>query len=174
MKKQILIPLVTLASLLLTVNSAFAEREMSKLQYVETQSCSSAELQKTIFETADRVFFADTNLTTLEDGLGITAAQKASGIYAEVLKTAPRSSLRAHVKTVAKAELAAKAGRVGITAPAKFDVVYVVKDANDKRINAGRVQLDVTCRVETITKDGQESIRHTGQLVSFDVKAKGK
>lgn len=167
MKKQILLTLVTL----LTVTSAFAEREMSRLQHVETKSCATSELQKTILETANRVMFDDTALTVLEEGLGITAEQKASGIKAEVRLTAPRSSLKLHAASVARAEASAKAGKVGVTTPAKFDVAYIVRNANNERINAGRVQIDVACRVET-TADG--SVKHAGSLLSFDVQAKGK
>src|SRR5262245_8258946 len=170
MKKQILFILVSL----LTVSSAFAEREMSKLQYVETQSCSSEDLQRTIRETANRVMFDDTNLTTLESGLGIKTAEKTSGIHAEVYKIAPLSSVSKHAKSVARAEEDARAGRVGVTVPARFDVVYRVVDKDGQQIgNKGRVQIDVACRVETRTADGREYLRHASQLIAFEVKPKG-
>lgn len=167
MKKQILLTLVTL----LTVSSAFAESEITRLQRVKTESCATSELQRAIVATADNVLFDEKKVTVLEESLGITTAQKESGIKAEVLGSYPRSSLAAHVKTVANAEATAKAGAVGVTAPALFDVVYAVKDQKGNIVgNKGRVSIAVTCRVEQVA-DG--SIAHAASLLSFDVKAKG-
>jgi len=170
MKKYILMTLVSM----LTVSSAFAERELSRLQTVETQSCENSELQRTILATADLVMFEEKNLTVLEEGLQITSEQKAAGLHAEVLKTAPRSSVKSYSKTVERAEADAEAGKVGVTAPAKFDIVYVVKDGSGQRKDAGRITVDVTCRVETRTVNGQEKTLHSAQLASFEVKAKGR
>ena len=166
MKKQILLSLVTL----LTVTSAFAESEITRLQRVKTTDCSTAELARAITATADNVLFAEKKVTVLEEALEITTAQKEAGTQAKVLGSYPRSSVAAHNKTVAKAEAAAKAGQVGITAPALFDVVYAVQDANGSQVGSkGRVSIGVTCRVEKIGG----KIAHAASLLSFDVKAKG-
>ena len=166
MKKQILLTLVTL----LTVSSAFAESEITRLQRVKTESCATTELQKAITATADNVLYAEKKVTVLEESLGITTAQKESGIQAKVLGSYPRSSVATHSKTVARAEADAKAGKVGVTAPALFDVVYAVQDANGAQIGSkGRVSIAVTCRVEKIGS----TMAHAASLLSFDVKAKG-
>ena len=166
MKKQILLTLVTL----LTVTSAFAEREMSKIQYIETQSCETQELKRVIVETAQRIIFEESNLTLLEESLGLTTEQKAQGLKASVEGSYPRSSVSRHMKSVARAEAQAKTGEVGVTAPAKFDVVFNIKDASQKIISRGRVMLDVACRVEL----RKNVLRHAGQLISFDIQAKRK
>lgn len=194
MKKLILTALVTL----MTVSSAFAESEMSKLQYIETKSCNNAELIRTIKETAQRVMTdgssvaADENLTldttimdlsddqknsntkaqltVLEEGLKITQEQKAQGINASLEGAFPKSNVAKHNKSVALAETKAKKGQVGITAPAKFDVVFNIKNASGKTITRGRVMLDVACRVEL----RNNILRHTAQLTAFDVQAKNK
>lgn len=166
MKKQILLTLVTL----LTVSSAFAESEITRLQRVKTESCATTELQKAITATADNVLYSEKKVTVLEESLGITTAQKESGMQAKVLGSYPRSSVAAHNKTVAKAEASAAAGKVGVTAPAMFDVVYAVQDANGAQIGSkGRVSVGVTCRVEKIGG----KVAHAASLLSFDVKAKG-
>ena len=166
MKKQILLTLVTL----LTVTSAYAESEMNKLQRVVTKSCATAELQKAIVATANNVLFEDKKVSVLESSLKITTAEKESGIRAEILGSYPRSSLATHAKTVAKAKATAAADAVGVTAPANFDVVYAVKDANGNQIGEkGRVSIDVTCRVEKTAK----GIAHAASLLSFEIKAKG-
>lgn len=166
MKKQILLTLVTL----LTVSSAFAESEITRLQRVKTESCATTELQKAITATADNVLYSEKKVTVLEESLGITTAQKESGMQAKVLGSYPRSSVATHNKTVAKAEASAAAGKVGVTAPAMFDVVYAVQDANGAQIGSkGRVSVGVTCRVEKIGG----KVAHAASLLSFDVKAKG-
>jgi len=194
MKKLILTTLV----FLMTISSAFAESEMSKLQYVETKSCSNSELIRTIKETASRVILTNTTtasdqnltldtqeldlsddqkklrsavqLTVLEEGLKITQEQKAQGITASLEGAFPKSNVAKHTKSVALAEANAKKGQVGITAPAKFDVVFNVKNASGKIMSRGRVMLDVACRVELKNK----ALRHTAQLIAFDVQAKNK
>lgn len=166
MKKQILLTLVTL----LTVSSAFAESEITRLQRVKTESCATTELQKAITATADNVLYSEKKVTVLEESLGITTAQKESGMQAKVLGSYPRSSVAAHSKTVTRAEADAQAGKVGVTAPAMFDVVYAVQDANGAQIGSkGRVSIGVTCRVEKIGG----KVAHAASLLSFDVKAKG-
>lgn len=166
MKKQILLTLVTL----LTVTSAFAESEITRLQRVKTVDCSTQELARAITATADNVLYSEKKVTVLEESLKITTAEKESGISAKVLGSYPRSSVTAHKKTVAKAEATAAAGQVGITAPAMFDVVYAVQDANGAQIGSkGRVSIGVTCRVEKIGG----KIAHAASLLSFDVKPKG-
>lgn len=166
MKKQILLTLVTL----ITVSSAFAESEITRLQRVKTQDCSSKELAKAITATADNVLYSEKKVTVLEESLEITTAQKEAGTIAKVIGSYPRSSVSAHNKTVAKAEAAAAADKVGITAPALFDVVYAVQDASGAQIGSkGRVSIAVTCRVEKIGN----KISHAASLLSFDVKAKG-
>lgn len=166
MKKQILLTLVTL----LTVSSVFAESEITRLQRVKTKDCSTQELARAITATADNVLYTEKKVTVLEESLSITTQQKESGIKAKVLGSYPRSNINAHNKTVAKAEATAATGQVGITAPAMFDVVYAVQDANGNQIGSkGRVSIGVTCRVEKIGK----KIAHAASLLSFDVKAKG-
>ncbi len=166
MKKQILFTLVTL----LTVSSAFAESEITKLQRVKTESCATSELAKAITATADNVLYSEKKVSVLEDSLGITTEQKESGITAKVLGSYPRSSVAQHSKTVTRAEADAQAGKVGVTAPALFDVVYAVQDSSGAQIGTkGRVSISVTCRVE---KSGNK-IAHAASLLSFDVKAKG-
>ncbi len=166
MKKQILLTLVTL----LTVSSAFAESEITRLQRVKTESCATSELAKAITATADNVIYSEKKVTVLEESLGITTAQKESGITAKVLGSYPRSSVAQHSKTVTRAEADAQAGKVGVTAPAAFDVVYAVQDSSGAQIGSkGRVAISVTCRVE---KSGNKII-HNASLLSFDVKAKG-
>lgn len=166
MKKQILLTLATL----LTVSSAFAESEITRLQRVKTESCATSELAKAITATADNVLYSEKKVTVLEESLGITTAQKESGITAKVLGSYPRSSVAQHSKTVTRAEAEAQAGKVGVTAPASFDVVYAVQDSSGVQIGAkGRVSIAVTCRVE---KSGNKII-HNASLLSFDVKAKG-
>jgi len=166
MKKQILLTLVTL----LTVSSAFAESEITKLQRVKTESCSTQELARAITATADNVLYSEKKVSVLEDSLAITTAEKEAGIKAKVLGSYPRSSVAAHSKTVARAEAAAASGKVGVTAPALFDVVYAVQDAKGAQIGSkGRVSIAVTCRVEKIGN----KIAHAASLLSFDVKAKG-
>ncbi len=167
MKKQFLLTLITLS----IATSAFAEREMSKLQFVETESCDSTELQKTISETANRVMFAETNLTVLEDGLKITKEQKSSGVHASVVKTALRTSAQVHADKVEYAETKASNGQVGVTAPSKFDVYYTVSDADNKSLANGKVEIEVACRIEA-KADG--TMKHTGSLISFEVKPKVK
>jgi len=170
MKKYILITLVSVFA----ASSAFAERELSRLKSIETSSCDNSELQRTVLATADSVLFTEQNLTVLEEGLGITVEEKNNGLHAVVLKAAPRSSVKSYAKTVERANQLADAGRVGITAPAKFDVVYVVKDAQDLRKNAGRITVDVTCRIEMRKINGQDVKMHSAQLINFEVKAKGR
>lgn len=166
MKKQILLTLVTL----LTVSSAFAESEITRLQRVKTKDCSTKELAKAITATADNILYSEKKVTVLEESLEITTEQKEAGMIAKVLGSYPRSSVSAHNKTVAKAEATAAAGKVGITAPALFDVVYAVQDASGSQIGSrGRVSIAVTCRVEKIGN----KIAHAASLLSFDVKAKG-
>lgn len=166
MKKQILFTLVTL----LTVSSAFAESEITRLQRVATESCATSELAKAITATADNVLYSEKKVTVLEESLGITTAQKEAGTTAKVLGSYPRSSVAQHSKTVTRAEAEAQAGKVGVTAPALFDVVYAVQDSSGAQIGSkGRVSIAVTCRVE---KSGN-TIKHNASLLSFDVKAKG-
>ena len=166
MKKQILLTLVTL----LTVSSAFAESEITRLQRVKTQSCATSELAKAITATADNVLYSEKKVTVLEESLGITTAQKEAGTTAKVLGSYPRSSVAAHSKTVNRAEADAAAGKVGVTTPALFDVVYAVQDSSGAQIGSkGRVSIAVTCRVEKIGN----KIAHAASLLSFDVKAKG-
>lgn len=166
MKKQILLTLVTL----LTVSSAFAESEITKLQRVKTASCSTEELAKAITATADNVLYDEKQVTVLEDSLNITTAEKEAGMQAKVLGSYPRSSVAAHNKTIARAEAAAASGKVGVTAPASFDVVYAVQDASGAQIGAkGRVSIAVTCRIEKI---GNKTA-HAASLLSFNVKPKG-
>lgn len=166
MKKQILLSIVTL----LTVTSAFAESEITRLQRVPTKNCQTEELQRAIVATANNVLYAEKKVTVLEESLKITTAEKEAGIHAEVLGSYPSSSKAKHVQTVAKAEMLAATGQVGITAPATFDVVYAVKDANGKQVGAkGRVSIAVTCRVEK-TLAGP---KRAASLLSFDVKPKG-
>ncbi|AZZ37082.1 hypothetical protein CIK05_09850 [Bdellovibrio sp. qaytius] len=170
MKKQILFTLVTTAFTLLTVSSAFAESEVTKLQRVKTESCATSELAKAITATADNVLYSEKKVTVLEDSLGITTSEKEAGTTAKILGSYPRSGVVAHNKTVARAEADAAAGKVGVTTPALFDVVYAVQDARGAQIgNKGRVSISVTCRVEKIGN----SIAHNASLLSFDVKAKG-
>lgn len=167
MKKQILLSLVTL----LTVTSAFAESEISRLQRVVTKDCSTQELQRAITATADNVLFEEKKVTVLEESLNITTAQKESGIEAKVLGSFPRSSVLSHKKSIAKAQAAVAQGQVGVTTPALFDVVYAVQDKEAGLIgNKGRVSISVTCRIE---KKADGSIGHAASLLSFDVKAKG-
>ena len=166
MKKQILFTLVTL----LTVSSAFAESEITKLQRVKTETCTTGDIKEAITATADFVMYSDKKVTILEDSLGITTAEKEAGTTAEIIGAFPRSSLLTHSKSVTRAEADAQAGKVGVTSPTSFDVVYAVKDASGAQIGAkGRVAISVTCRVEKI---GNEIVRNAS-LLSFDVKAKG-
>lgn len=166
MKKQILLTLVTL----LTVSSAFAESEITRLQRVKTVSCATSELQKAITATADNVLYSEKKVSVLEDSLKITTAEKEAGISAKVLGSFPRSSVTAHNKTIARAQAAAAQGKVGVTAPALFDVVYAVQDAKGAQIGEkGRVSISVTCRIEKI--GGKTA--HAASLLSFDVKPKG-
>lgn len=170
MKKQILLTLATCAATLLTVSSAFAESEITRLQRVKTESCATSELAKAITATADNVLYAEKKVTVLEESLGITTAEKEAGTTAKILGSYPRSNVADHTKTVTRAEAAAAAGKVGVTTPALFDVVYAVQDASGAQIGSkGRVSVSVTCRVEKIG----EKIAHAASLLSFDVKAKG-
>lgn len=172
MKKQILITFLALV----TSFSAFAERETSQLQYLETQSCATADLQKTIVATADRVMKEAEKVTVLESALGLTKAQKEAGITASIKGSFPRSSVAQHAKNIKKAEARAQAGQVGVTAPAKFDVVFEVQDAAlaNKVVKRGRAMLEVACRVETKSSGDQKVLRHAAQLISFDIQAKNK
>ncbi|MES2801173.1 MAG: hypothetical protein V4654_01665 [Bdellovibrionota bacterium] len=170
MKKQILLTLVTPLLAMLTVSSAFAESEITRLQRVKTESCETSELAKAITATADNVLYSEKKVTVLEESLGITTSQKEAGTIAKVLGSYPRSSVAAHSKTVTRAEADAAQGKVGVTAPALFDVVYAVQDASGAQIGEkGRVSIAVTCRVE---KSG-DKIARAASLLSFDVKPKG-
>lgn len=172
MKKNILTLIVTL----LTFSSAFAEREISRLQTIETQSCENSELQRTIQQTVNAVIFADQNLTVLEEGLQITSEQKKMGLHAEVLAVKPsQETLEKYTKTVERAEADAQESRVGITLPMKYYIVYLVKNIAGQRQDAGRIVTEITCRIEKVkAENGDDKILHTAQLVSFDVKAKGR
>lgn len=169
MKKQNFIILASILTMI-SVSSAFAESEITRLQRVKTKSCETSELQKAITATADYILYPEKKVTVLEESLGISKAQKESGIAAKVLGSYLRSSVTQHRKTMVRAESEARSGKVGVTKPASFDVVYAVQDASGTQIGAkGRVSIAVTCRVE---KSGDQII-HNASLLSFDIKAKG-
>jgi len=172
MKKYLMMTLVSI----LSVSSAFAESATSKLISIETASCDSSEIERTIVATADNVRFDSTGLTVLEEVLEMTAEQKTAGLHAEVVKAATsKLTLKSYLPSVEVAEAAAKSGKVGITKPAKFYLVFAIKDktAQEKLVTAGHIDVEATCRVETRTVNGQETVKHSAQLATFEVKAKG-
>lgn len=165
---------------ILLTQSVFAEQSMSKLEHVSTTSCDFAEIKRTIRKTADRVMFPDPtdssakkNLSVLDEGLGLTLADKANGATSDIefVQTQfDKARYAKEVQSVQNLVIKAKFGKVAIVSPHTYNVGFKISDPV-KGDRKGVIQTLITCRIE---KDSEKSkakdIKFSARLVSFEVK----
>lgn len=174
MKNQILIALVTI----MTSFSAFADKENSRLQSVVVKDCSQANMVKTINDTANWVMFDKADKinsdgrTNLETAL-MSIKEKQAGASAKVFKVVAPKNIALYNKKIQAAVAAAEVNGVAVAEPVPFQVVYAKTNTAGQTVR-GRVILSVACRIEkTLDKEGVPYMKHTAQLIEFEVKPKG-
>lgn len=170
--------LLTLTASLLATQNLFAEQSMSKLEHVETSSCSQSEIARVIQVTANRVMFPNlqnssrsANLTVLDEGLGLSLADKSQGLSSSVTGVRALFNIDKYDRQVTMGYYTvatAKYGKVITLAPQPYAIAFQVVDpANTSNVRKGVIKADITCRIEKKTPDSP--MKYSARLLSYEV-----
>lgn len=165
MKNQILMTTLVL----FTAVVGHSNQGEHRLQSVGSISCDKKDLVRAVKITADTVFISETGLTVLEEELGMTKDQKTLGQKADITDAEFLSNEKDYTASLNKAYKINQKGGVGITVPARVKLVYKVTKG-ETVLSKGEVLSTVTCRVETKKNvQGDDTLKHSMQVTSFEI-----